>query len=595
MKEKKAESQRSHLFAHFTIERAADAIFWVDSEARIHYVNEAACRSLGYSLEELLSMNVHDIDPDFQGDKWLVQWEKVRELKSFTHKSHHRAKDGRIFPVEISTNYIEFEGREYSCAFVRDITERIKTERDIRESEQRFKDIFRAVNDGIFIVDPEESRIVDVNDRAVEMLGYEREEMIGMKVEKIHPKEMDEIKKTLMEVIRGNPVVTDEFSCLRKDNHPLPADMSFSRVELNGKTFIMAMVRDITERKLSEKKLRNALARIEELKNQLEAENIYLQEEIKVHHNFEEIISQGNALKKVLQKVEQVASTDASVLVLGETGTGKELLARAVHNISDRNERPLVKVNCAAIPVNLVESELFGHEKGAFTGALSRKIGRFELANRGTIFLDEIGDLSLDLQSKLLRVLQEGEFERLGNPHVIKVDVRVIAATHRNLEKAIEDGEFREDLYYRLNVFPIEIPPLRERKDDIPLLVKHFVNKYSGKTGKKINVIPQKIIDALVAYNWPGNIRELENIVERAVIISRGNQLELGDWLARKQHTLSASHAVSLEDVERAHINEVLEMTGWRVSGENGAAKILGLKPTTLEARMNKLGIKRKK
>jgi transcriptional regulator with GAF, ATPase, and Fis domain len=314
-----------------------------------------------------------------------------------------------------------------------------------------------------------------------------------------------------------------------------------------------------------------------------------------VHHNFEEIISQGKALKKVLQKVEQVASTDASVLVLGETGTGKELLARAVHNISERSERPLVKVNCAAIPVNLVESELFGHEKGAFTGALSRKIGRFELANGGTIFLDEIGDLSLDLQSKLLRVLQEGEFERLGNPHVIKVDVRIIAATHRNLEKAIEEGEFREDLYYRLNVFPIEIPPLRERKDDIPLLVKHFVKKYSGKTGKKIDTIPQKAIDALTAYKWPGNIRELENIVERAVIISRGKQLELGDWLIEKKSITTASHAVSLQDVERAHISEVLEMTGWRVSGEKGAAKILGLKPTTLEARMNKLGIKRSK
>ena len=595
MKEKKEESKKAYLFSHFTIEHAADAVFWVDSEARIHYVNEAACRSLGYSLEELLSMKVHDIDPDFQEDNWQAQWKKVRELKSFTHESRHRTKDGRIFPVEISTNYIEFEGREYSCAFVRDITERIKTEREIRESERRFRDIFRAVNDGIFIIDPEESRIVDVNDRAVEMLGYEHDELIGMKVEKIHPKEMEAIKKVVMEVIKGNPVVTDEFSCLRKDNHRLPADMSFSRVELNGKTFIMAMVRDITERKLSEKKLKSALARIEQLKNQFEAENIYLQEEIKVHHNFEEIISQGNALKKVLRKVEQVASTDASVLVLGETGTGKELLVRAVHNISERSERPLVKVNCAAIPVNLVESELFGHEKGAFTGALSRKIGRFELANGGTIFLDEIGDLSLDLQSKLLRVLQEGEFERLGNPHVIKVDVRVIAATHRNLEKAIEDGDFREDLYYRLNVFPIEIPPLRERKDDIPLLVKHFVKKYSGKTGKRIDIIPQKTIDALVAYNWPGNIRELENIVERAVIISRGKQLELGDWLTEKKSITTASHAVSLEDVERMHIIEVLEMTGWRVSGEKGAAKILGLKPTTLEARMNKLGIKRSK
>jgi PAS domain S-box-containing protein len=595
MTKERGESKKTHLFSHFTVERAADAIFWVDSEARIHYVNEAACRSLGYSLEELISMKVFDIDPDFQEDNWQEQWAKVKRLKAFTHESHHRTKDGRIFPVEISTNYIEYGGREYSCAFVRDISERIKTEKEVRDSERRFRDIFSAVNDGIFIVDPDESRIVDVNDRTVEMLGYDREELIGMNVEKIHPEEMEQIQKIVMEVLRGNPVMTDEFSCLRKDNRHMPADMSFSKVQLNEKTYVMVMVRDVTDRKLAEKKLKNALDEIQQLKNQLEAENIYLQEEIKVHHNFEEIISQGKALKKVLQKVEQVASTDASVLVFGETGTGKELLARAVHNISDRSERPLVKVNCAAIPANLVESELFGHEKGAFTGALSRKIGRFELANGGTIFLDEIGDLSMDLQSKLLRVLQEGEFERLGNPRVIKVDVRVIAATNRNLEKAIENNEFREDLYYRLNVFPIEIPPLRERRDDIPLLVKHFVKKYVGKTGKKIDAVPQKVIDVLKTYDWPGNVRELENVIERAVIISRGKQLELGDWLPRKINSSGTSNAASLEDVERAHITDVLEMAGWRVSGEKGAAKILGLKPTTLEARMNKLGIKRKK
>ncbi len=470
-----------------------------------------------------------------------------------------------------------------------------KLENNILESEGRFRDILRAVNDGIILVDPAAGKIIDVNDKAVKMLGYDRKELVGISIEKIHPKEMRQLEKTIKKVLSGSPVVTDEFSCLRKDKHPVPADISFSMVSLSGRTYVMAMVRDISERKLTEKRLEAAIKEIKQLKDRLLAENIYLQEEIKVHHNFEEIISCSDALKKVLQKVEQVASTDASVLILGETGTGKELLARAIHNISDRMDRPLVKVNCAAIPSNLVESELFGHEKGAFTGALARKIGRFELADGGTIFLDEIGDLSLDLQAKLLRVLQEGEFERLGSTQVKKVDVRIIAATHRNLEKAINEGDFREDLYYRLNVFPIVLPPLRERKDDIPLLAKHFVMKYSGKTGKTIDVIPQKVIDALVAYHWHGNVRELENIIERAVIISRGHQLELGDWLTGNIGPKAESHFSTLEELERNHIIEALESSGWRVSGSRGAAKVLGLKPTTLEARMKKLGIKRLK
>ena len=348
--------------------------------------------------------------------------------------------------------------------------------------------------------------------------------------------------------------------------------------------------------------LQEALSEIEELKNRLEAENTYLQEEIKLQHNFEEIICCSKIVKKVLRKIEQVASTDATVLILGETGTGKELLVRAVHNISPRRERPLVKVNCAALPANLIESELFGHEKGAFTGAVTRKIGRFELADGGTIFLDEIGDLSLELQTKLLRVLQEGEFERLGNPNTTKVDVRVIAATNRDLEKAIEKGAFREDLYYRLNVFPIKSPPLRERKEEIPLLVNHFIKKYGARIGKEIELVSKNMMDTLQAYDWPGNVRELENTVERALIISQGKQLELGDWLPRdsisRKDEIStksdASHISTLEESEREYIIAVLEMTDWQVRGEKGAAKILDINPSTLESRMRKLGIKRK-
>ncbi|MFQ5652664.1 MAG: sigma-54 interaction domain-containing protein, partial [bacterium] len=330
----------------------------------------------------------------------------------------------------------------------------------------------------------------------------------------------------------------------------------------------------------------------------LQAENVYLQEEIKLEHNFDEIMSKSESFKKVLRKVEQVAATDATVLILGETGTGKELIARALHTLSARNARPLVKVNCAALPANLIESELFGHERGAFTGAVARKIGRFELADGGTLFLDEIGDLSLQLQSKLLRVLQEGEFERLGSSTTIKGDVRVIAATNRDLETAIEHGSFREDLYYRLNVFPIKSPPLRERKEDIPLLVNHFIKKYGAKIGKEIEIVSKNVMDALQAYDWPGNIRELENTVERALIVSSGKQLELGDWLPRTSEDpisalSNASQAATLEQNERQHILSVLEKTDWRVRGEKGAARILDINPSTLESRMRKLGIKR--
>ncbi len=334
---------------------------------------------------------------------------------------------------------------------------------------------------------------------------------------------------------------------------------------------------------------------VQRLRDRLAVENVYLREEIKVEHNFEEIIGSAAALKRVLKSVQQVAATDSTVLIAGETGTGKELIARAIHNLSGRKKGVLVKVNCAAIPAGLIESELFGHERGAFTGALTRKVGRFELADGATLFLDEIGELPPDLQPKLLRVLQEGEFERLGNPRTLKVNVRLIAATNRNLEQSIEDGTFRSDLYYRLNVFPIHLPPLRDRQEDIPLLVKYFTSRYSAKLGKKIETVPKPVLDTLQAYPWPGNIRELENVIERAVILTQGKELDLGDWLPRHRAAPNRSSVPTLEELERRHILEVLAVTGWRVSGERGAAQLLGLKPTTLEARMKKLGIHRQK
>ena len=282
-------------------------------------------------------------------------------------------------------------------------------------------------------------------------------------------------------------------------------------------------------------------------------------------------------------------------MILGESGTGKELIARAIHNISNRKNRPLVKVNCAALPINLIESELFGHEKGAFTGAISIKIGRFELADKGTIFLDEIGDLSLDMQSKLLRILQEGEFEKLGSTVTQNVDVRVIAATNRDIEKGIETGKFREDLFYRLNVFPITIPPLRNRKEDIPLLVQYFVNIYASKIGKNITNVTKNTLETLQDYNWPGNVRELENVIERAVIISPSDKLIIGNWFLKNNNINNPIEIPTLAESERKIILQALIKTNWRVSGNKGAAKILGLKPTTLDHRIKKLGIKQNK
>ena len=335
-----------------------------------------------------------------------------------------------------------------------------------------------------------------------------------------------------------------------------------------------------------------ALGEIKTLKTRLEAETAYLQEEIKLEYDHEKIIGNSDGLKYVLYKVEQIASSDTTVLVLGETGTGKELVARAIHSLSLRKNRPLVKVNCAALPATLIESELFGHEKGAFTGAQSRHLGRFEIANNATLFLDEIGELPIDLQAKLLRVIQDGEFERLGGSQTIKVDVRIIAATNRNLEEEVRKGGFREDLWYRLNIFPITMPPLRDRQDDIPLLVEFYVARIAKRMGKNITHISTGVMNELQAYGWPGNIRELENVLERAVINSSGPKLRLADRLI-KSSMHSSTGTDTLEAVERNHILRVLEQTSWKVSGQHSAAEILGLDRSTLRARMAKLNIRK--
>ncbi len=361
-------------------------------------------------------------------------------------------------------------------------------------------------------------------------------------------------------------------------------------LEVTKRTAELVVAREEAEKR--KERAEASLIETIQLKEQLEVERAYLQEEITLESNHKNIIGQSDSLKYVLYKVEQIAVSDTTVLILGETGTGKELAARAIHDLSLRKDRTLVKVNCASLSASLIESELFGHEKGAFTGSLSRHLGRFEVANGATLFLDEIGELPLELQAKLLRVLQEGEFERLGSSNTIKVDTRIVAATNRNLEEEVRQGRFREDLWYRLNIFPITMPPLRERQGDIPLLVDSFVKKIARRMGKTIDIIPVAVMAALQDYHWPGNVRELENVLERAVINSSGTKLRLVDELKKSFKDL-AIRPKTLDAVERDYILQVLEQTKWKVSGKNSAAEILGLDRSTLRARMGKLNIQK--
>jgi len=441
------------------------------------------------------------------------------------------------------------------------------------------------------------SDTVFYSDRFREVLGYSFEEFPGIIDSfrsRLHPEDAEAtwaaIERHLQECIPYKV----EYRLRKKSGEYLWFLARGQAIwNTEGKAIRMSgSIQDITERKQAELNLQVALSEIKELKEKLEVERAYLQEEIKLEYNYENIIGQSDGLKYVLYKVEQIAPNDTTVLVLGETGTGKELVARAIHGLSPRKDRVLVKVSCATLPSNLIESELFGHEKGAFTGAHARQLGRFEVANGATLFLDEIGELPLELQPKLLRVIQDGEFERLGSSVTIKVDVRLIAATNRNLEKEVRRGRFREDLWYRLSIFPITVPPLRERVEDIAPLVDFFVDKISKRLGKSIESIPANFMKTLQDYQWPGNVRELENVLERAVINSSGPKLRLVDEL-KKPHQDLTKMQKTLEEVERDHIVRILEQTNWKVGGKNGAAEILGLNRSTLRARLRKLAIHR--
>jgi formate hydrogenlyase transcriptional activator len=634
-------------------DNSAIGVALTDLNGRFIAVNRAYEKMVGYAEEELRKLAFLDITHE---DDAALNRELITELlegkrKQFQIEKQYRRKDGSL--MWVSNNVSLVPGTEsmprFLMALSGDITERKRAEGALRRSEERARTLLE-INNAVITNLVQETLLHSISKAVHRAVPYDAMALT------LREPETDTFRIMAVEGIpqyfhagqqiehRGSSVgwVFDHQRPLLRSN--LEEEQRFSNdaqlvaegmrshcvvplIIHGAKSTGTLSVTSKRRAQYSEKdaeflqEVANQVAlalenmrayeEVAALKTRLEKENIYLQEEIRSEHNFDEIVGNSPALISVLRSVDQVAATDSTVLILGETGTGKELIARAIHDRSTRKDRTLVKVNCSAISAGLVESELFGHVKGAFTGALERRTGRFELADGGTIFLDEVGELPLETQVKLLRILQEREFEPVGSSRPIRVDVRVIAATNRDLKEAMQEGRFRSDLFYRLNVFPVHVPPLRDRRSDIHLLAKFFLGRFSMKFGKKVDVISQPMMDRLVSYAWPGNIRELENVIERALVLSQGPVLELDyelesvpaisvsqettETLAAEVQPVegSASQLPTLKEVERNHILAALKLTSGVIEGPNGAAKILNLHPNTLRHRMEKFGIRR--
>ncbi len=479
--------------------------------------------------------------------------------------------------------------------------QRIRAESKVREREEKLSRVVDSAMDAIIELD-KNFKVTLINTAAEKVFTSTADQVVGHDFSSYLSHDSHQKLSTLIEELDARPKdqqylwIPGGLQAITSEGEEFRAEATLSRFQMEGRIFHTLILRNVNDRLEAEQKIRS-----------LTVQSEYLREEIKELHNFDEIIGESKALVEVLHDVEQVGKTDTTVLILGETGTGKELFARALHASSQRSDKPLIKVNCAAIPTTLMESEFFGHEKGAFTGATSKRDGRFLLADGGTIFLDEVGELPLDLQVKLLRVLQEGELEPVGSSRTKKVDVRVLAATNRELHQAVQDGDFREDLYYRLNVFPITVPPLRDRADDIALLASAFAQKFARKMGCTLEPLSEECIRRLQACSWPGNVRELENVIERAVITAQEGCLNLDRALPETVEGVASQRAIAspeerdqqirtvqeLQALERDNLIRALETTGWRVSGKSGAAQLLGMNPSTLNSRMKALGVKR--
>ena len=583
-------AQEQALFEQL-FEFSPDAIVVTDSQGRITNLNAQAKRAFGYTGEELLGQVVETLIPErFRGGhpshRQAYNAQPSLRPMGLGLELYGLRKDGTEFPVDIMLSSVETAEGRVTVSVIRDISERKKTEEALRHSEQQLRALFEFSPDAIIASD-QEGRIKQTNARVESFFGYDRGELLGQSVEILVPERFRRThpahRKDYSDRARVRQMgIGLELYGRRKDGSEFPVDIMLGPVETPEGQIVLSVIRDLTEKRQAEEALRRS-----------DQEKQYLEEELTTEYRFEEIIGDSIGLKKVLKHVETVAATDVTVLILGETGTGKEVIARAIHQLSARKERTLVKLNCAAIPAGLLESELFGHEKGAFTGAVDRKIGRLELAHEGTLFLDEIGDLPLELQPKILRALQEREFERLGSTRTIPVNVRLVAATNRDLTKMVADKEFRSDLYYRLRVFPITLPPLRERREDIPLLVNYFVDKHSRQLYRKIETVPPDTMRVLTRWDWPGNIRELENFIERAVILTKGPVLRAPLSELEFQEKENPPESSTLEATEREHILRVLREANGKIAGPKGAAARLGVKRTTLNSKLKKLGIER--
>jgi PAS domain S-box-containing protein len=568
------------------VEHSQDLLCLHDLHGSLLYVNPAPARGLGSTVEELLQIPMRELAaPEFraQFDEYLNQIARngeARGLMSVLTKSGGR----RIWEFH---NTLRTEGVDSPVVrgVAHDVTERHRAEKRLQE----YQRVVEGLDEIIVVVD-RNYRYLIANHTFLKTRGLEKEQVIGHLVEEIIGKELfDNIVKPRMDECFQGKVVRYELDYVFPHGGERRIFASYFPIEgPSGVDRLALILQDITERKRAEEELRIA-------KEKLAEEKLYLEETIDTELGFGEIIGQSRALKDVMQQVARVADTNATVLILGETGTGKELMPRAIHARSKRQGSTFIKMNCAAIPSGLLESELFGHEKGAFTGAVSKKVGRLELADRGTLFLDEIGEIPMPLQPKLLRVLQDQEFERLGGTQTLKVNFRLIAATNRDIAQSVREGQFRSDLFYRLNVFPVRVPPLRERAEDIPLLVQYFVRKFAVRMNKTIISIPTNTMETLKHWHWPGNIRELENFIERSVILTQGSRLQspLKELESARTELVTEPELEddTLEATDREHIVRALKDTRGKLSGAKGAAKRLGMKRTTLQSKLKRLGV----
>jgi formate hydrogenlyase transcriptional activator len=566
------------------------AIFMLDPQGRVSTWNLGAERIKGYRAEEIIGEHFSRfyIREDIDGSKPDYELKMAASDGQFEESGWRVRKDGTRFWANVVITAVRDKNGELIgfSKVTRDFTDRKRAEEAIRHSEAQFRALFEFSPDAIIASD-RDGRITEINARVASMFGYQRDELLGQSIEILVPERFRHThpgrRTEYATSARVRPMGAGlELFGRRKDGTEFPADIMLGPVETENGRVVLSVIRDLTEKREAEEALRRS-----------ELQKHYLEEELNTDARFEEIIGESVGLKRVLKHVETVAATDVTVLILGETGTGKESIARAIHQLSPRKDHVMVKLNCAAIPAGLLESELFGHEKGAYTGAIDRKIGRLELAHEGTLFLDEIGDLPLELQPKILRALQEKEFERLGSTKPIPVNVRLVAATNRDLTKMVAAGQFRSDLYYRLRVFPILLPPLRERREDIALLVRYFVDRHARKLYKKIETIPEETMRALTRWDWPGNIRELENFIERAVILSKGPILRAPLGELEMPEEAGPAPDSSLEATDRGHILRILRETKGKIGGSDGAAARLGLIRTTLNSKMKRLGIER--